>query len=200
MRCNKFTTAVLVATLVMLSVSYAYAEEFLARLNGFQELGALNAETGAIRSNATGTLHLKLDESARTATFTLTYSDVGTTEPGTGTVTQAHIHFGKVHATGGIMVFFCTNVGNSPGTQACPANSGTVTGTFTPDSVIAIGGQNVVAHDFDALVDALRSNTAYANIHTTKFTAGEIRGQIRKDNVVGNDNKNDNGDQGKDQK
>jgi len=40
---------------------------------------------------------------------------------------------------------------------------------------------------FDALVDALESNTAYANIHTTSgttpenaFPGGEIRGQIHR--------------------
>jgi hypothetical protein len=29
-------------------------------------------------------------------------------------------------------------------------------------------------------VDALNSNTAYANIHTTALPAGEIRGQVRR--------------------
>jgi hypothetical protein len=190
MRLDRLIEAVLVAALVAFSASYVSAEEFIARLNGFRELGGLNAETGAIRSNASGTLHLHLDKNANMATFTLTYTDVGTTAPGTGTVTQAHIHFGKVYGTGGILVFFCTNLGNGPaGTQACPANSGTITGTFTPASVRAIAGQNVVAGDFDALVDALRSNTAYANIHTTGFGAGEIRGQIRKDHGGGHDDK-----------
>jgi CHRD domain-containing protein len=182
MRRDKLMKAVLVATLVVFSASYAYAEEFVARLNGFQEIGPQNAETGAIRSNGSGTLLLDLDRKSGTATFTLTYSDVGTTSPKTGTVTQAHIHFGKRHVAGGIMVFFCTNLGNGPaGTPTCPPNSGTVSGTFTAASVVAIAGQNVTAGDFDALVDALTSNTAYANIHTTALPAGEIRGQIRSD-------------------
>ena len=182
MRRDKLMKAVLVATLVVFSASYAYAEEFVARLNGFQEIGPQNAETGAIRSNGSGTLLLNLDRKSGTATFTLTYSDVGTTSPKTGTVTQAHIHFGKRHVAGGIMVFFCTNLGNGPaGTPTCPPNSGTVSGTFTAASVVAIAGQNVTAGDFDALVDALTSNTAYANIHTTALPAGEIRGQIRSD-------------------
>lgn len=183
MRRDTLIKAVLVATLVGFSASYAYAEEFVAHLNGFQEVGAVGAgQTGAIRSNGTGTLHLSLDANAGSATFTLTYSDLGSPPtPPTRTVTQAHIHFGKRHVGGGILVFFCTNAGNGPaGTQACPLNSGTVTGTFTNASVVAIPGQNVTAGDFDALVDALRSNTAYANIHTTGFPSGEIRGQIRK--------------------
>ena len=41
--------------------------------------------------------------------------------------------------------------------------------------------QGMTAGVFDALTDALNSNTAYANVHTTNFPAGEIRGQIRKD-------------------
>jgi hypothetical protein len=38
----------------------------------------------------------------------------------------------------------------------------------------------VTAGDFDAVTDALNSNTAYANVHTAKFPAGEIRGQVRR--------------------
>jgi CHRD domain len=181
MRRIKLIEVILAAAVVAFLATSAHAEEFFARLSGFQELGAQNAETGAILSNATGTLNLTLDKNTGTATFTLTYSNVGTTPPLTGTVTQAHIHFGKVHSTGGVMVFFCSNLGNGPaGTQPCPLNTGTVTGTFTSASVVAIVKQNVVAGDFDALEDALTSNTAYANIHTTALPAGEIRGQVRK--------------------
>jgi hypothetical protein len=46
-------------------------------------------------------------------------------------------------------------LGNGPAgsaTPACPANSGTVTGTITSASVVAIATQNVKAGDFDALV------------------------------------------------
>ena len=59
-----------------------------------------------------------------------------------------------------------------------------MSGVWQAANVQAIAGQNVQAGDFDALVDALTSNTAYANIHTTSgttpdtgFPGGEIRGQ-----------------------
>ena len=160
------------ATIGMLSV--ANAQEFHARFSGVNEVGALNAETGAILSDGQGTVDLKLNKNASTLAYTLTYS--GLSAP----VTQAHIHFGKVHTPGGIFVFFCTNLGNGPaGTPACPSNGGTVTGTIGPAGVIAVPGQNIQAGDFDAVVDAITSDTAYANIHTTKFPAGEIRAQIR---------------------
>jgi len=54
-----------------------------------------------------------------------------------------------------------------------------VSGTITAGNVQAIASQNVNAGDFDALEDALTTNTAYANVHTSNFPAGEIRGQVR---------------------
>ena len=194
MRRETLFGTVLVVMLVGFSASYAYAEEFFARLDGFQEIGAQNNETGAVLSNGSGTLRLSLDKQAGTATFTLTFSEVGTTSPKTGTVSQAHIHFGKRHVAGGVMVFFCATppLATSPvaGTPVCPANSGTVTGTFTAASVVGPVAQNVNPGDFDALVDALESNTAYANIHTVPgFPAGEIRGQVRKGNGRNDDDK-----------
>jgi CHRD domain len=154
--------------------SLAYAQEFSARLNGFEEVGGLGAgETGAILSDGKGTLSLDADKNQ--ISYTLKYSGLSSA------VQQAHIHFGKLHVAGGIMVFFCTNLGNGPtGTPACPASGGSVSGTLTAASVVGPTAQNVAAGNFDAVIDALNSNTAYANIHTTKFPAGEIRGQVRR--------------------
>jgi hypothetical protein len=56
-----------------------------------------------------------------------------------------------------------------------------VTGTLTAANVLALAGQNVPAGDFDAVADALLSDTAYVNVHTTNFPAGEIRGQLSRD-------------------
>ena len=187
----KLFEAALTAAVVAFSASYTHAEEFSARLSGFQELGALNNQTGAVLSDGRGTLKLNLDEKVGRIDFTLTYSNVGTTPPQTGMVSVAHIHFGKSRDSGGVLVFFCTNgtfTGTGPTPQSCPKNSGTVTGMWTKENVQAILTQNVAAGDFDALVDALQSNTAYANIHTaplpgatnTAFPAGEIRGQIHR--------------------
>jgi hypothetical protein len=164
--------AVLAAATINMTCS-ANAEEFHAKLSGFQEVGALNAETGAIFSGGTGTLRVTLDKNLQSANYTLTYSDL------TSGVLQAHIHFGKEHVPGGIFAFLCTNLGNGPaGTPACP-QSGTVTGTLTPASILAVPGQNIVAGDFNILVQALESDTAYGNVHTNNFKAGEIRGQLR---------------------
>jgi CHRD domain len=175
MRCNILTVTLSTATFMLLS-THANAEHFSATYSGFEELGEINAETGAIFSpTGTGTLDLDLDRKAGTITFKLKYSGL------TSAITQAHIHFAKEHVAGGIMVFFCTNLGNGPvGTKLCPSPSGKVTGTITSASVLGIATQNVALGDFSALVAALVSNTAYANIHTVNFPAGEIRGQILK--------------------
>jgi hypothetical protein len=160
---------------VALSVSLGRAQDFSARLIGFEEIGGLGAgETGAILSNGKGTLSLDVEKNQ--ITYKLTYS--GLTD-----VQQAHIHFGKLHVAGGIMAWLCQSAAKpSPtaGTPTCPASGGTVTGTLTAASVIGPTAQNVTAGDFDAVTDALNSNTAYANIHTAKFPAGEIRGQVRR--------------------
>jgi len=161
--------ATLMAAPFMLFGAYANATEFSAKLVGFEEVPA------AIFSKGSGTLDLDLNRKARTITFKLTFS--GLSAP----VTQSHIHFGKRHAAGGVTVFFCTYLRNGPaGTQPCPAGGGTVTGTITGANVLAITAQAMPAGDFDALVTLLETHTAYANVHTTNFPAGEIRGQIRR--------------------
>jgi len=166
----------LAATLAMPVESAPGTQEFHAFLAGFNETGALNAETGAILSNGTGKLDLRLDLANQTITYTLTFQSLSSA------VTQSHIHFGKDHVPGGVMVFFCSNLATAPsGTQACPANGGTVTGTITGANVLALPGQNVTAGDFAAVADAILSDTAYVNVHTTNFPAGEIRGQLTRE-------------------
>jgi hypothetical protein len=175
-------TSSIVVTALALAVLSFQAEaddrnQFIAAFSGFQEVGALNAETGAIFSQGQGTLALKVDLGNRLINYQLTYSDLSSN------ILQSHIHFGKRHVPGGIMVFFCSNLGNGPaGTPVCPNPSGTVTGTITAASVVGPAAQGVTAGDFAAILAALQSDTAYGNIHTQKFPAGEIRGQIvRKD-------------------
>ena len=170
MRLMSLASAALTAAPLMLFGPTANAAEFSAKLVGFEETPA------AIFSNGSGKLDLNLNKSARTITFKLTYS--GLSAP----ATQAHIHFGKRHVSGGITVFFCTNLNNGPaGTQPCPANGGTVTGTIVGGNVLAIAAQGMPAGDFDALVTLLETKTAYANVHTTTFPTGEIRGQIQRE-------------------
>jgi hypothetical protein len=168
MRRTNLASATLSAACLMMGAP-AMAEEFSARLSGFQEVPA------AILSAGKGTLDLRLDRRAQSVTYQLTYSGLGSQ------VTQAHIHFGKVHVAGGIFVFLCTNLNNGPAnTPACPTAGGTVTGTLTAASVLAVSAHNIPAGDFNVILAALDSDTAYGNVHTIQFAAGEIRGQVRR--------------------
>jgi hypothetical protein len=79
---------------------------------------------------------------------------------------------------GGISVFLCTNLGNSPGTQACPPAPATITGTFTAANVIGPAAQGIDLGQLDELVAAIDSGMAYCNIHSSRWAAGEARGQL----------------------
>jgi hypothetical protein len=182
---NRYLIAVVsIAALFLVSYAPADAEDFSAKFSGFNEIGALTTPpgpTGAILSEGTGTLKLNLDRATKTLTYELTYSGLSSN------VIVAHIHFGKIHVAGNVMVFLCTNLPIPPPPvppaatpPPCPAGGGTVSGTIHAADVVAIPTQNIAAGDFDALQDALDSNTAYGNIHTVNFKAGEIRGEIRR--------------------
>ena len=89
-------------------------------------------------------------------------------------VTQAHIHLGAPTATGGIVVWLYPS---APPLQLIPGRTqGTLAeGTITEANFVgALEGE-----DFDVLLDHIRNNNAYVNVHTTQFPPGEIRGQIR---------------------
>jgi len=176
----------LAAVMVLLLSVPARAQEYSAKFSGFQEVGGLGSgETGAILSTGQATLKLTLDKTAQTLAYTLTYS-------GLTNVLQSHIHFGKEHVAGGVMVFFCSNLGNGPaGTPTCPDDAlgeVTVTGTVTAAGGVGPTAQNITVGDFAGVVAALASNTVYGNIHTQKFQAGEIRGQVHAEH---NDNDGD---------
>ena len=138
-----------------------------AELNGYNEMPLTLSTPG------NGSFHAAINRSEQTISYRLTYAD---TE---GTVQQAHIHFGREFVSGGVSAFLCTNLGNGPaGTQACPAAPATVTGEIGPADVIGPAGQGIAAGQFDELADAMRSAATYANVHTTLYPGGEIRGQI----------------------
>lgn len=137
------------------------------KLTGFEEDPQVFSTTG------NGQIRLHVDTKARTISYRLSYS--GTESP----VTQAHIHFGGRHQSGGISVFLCSNLGNGPiGTPACPPTGGTVSGTLDATSVIGPAAQGIAAGEFDELVAAIRGGVTYANVHTEVRAGGEIRGQI----------------------
>jgi hypothetical protein len=54
-------------------VNYSWAQEFSARLSGFNKISELNAETGSILSDGSGTVSLQLNEKTGSIAYTPTY-------------------------------------------------------------------------------------------------------------------------------
>jgi hypothetical protein len=93
---------------------------------------------------------------------------------------QAHIHLGQRAANGGVIAFLCGGGDKPP----CPQVAGTVEGVIDPTDVIGPANQGIEPGNFPELVRALLSGNTYANVHTTRFPGGEIRGQIRDDRDI----------------
>jgi len=100
-----------------------------------------------------------------------------TISPLTGSVLFAHVHFGARGTSGGVAAFLCGGGSKPP----CP-QSGTVTGTITAADVIGPAAQGIEPGAMAELIRAMRAGETYANVHSSKFPAGEIRAQINDKN------------------
>jgi CHRD domain-containing protein len=170
MRRLPIKAILLLTTLATLGLgSYAMAggdeSEFRARLSGYQETPL------SLSSPGFGSLRLDIDRGAQAIRFRLKY---GGTPTAAG---AAHIHLGARATTGGVAAFLCGGGGKPP----CPPAGGTVTGTITPADVIGPASQGIDPGEFGELIRAIRAGATYANVHTTQYPGGEIRGQIQKD-------------------
>ena len=137
-----------------------------ARLSGLQE-------TPAVSTTASGEFRGRINNSETELAYEIEFSGLE------GTITQSHIHFGQKSVAGGIMIWLC-GTGTNPGpggTPVCP-QSGKVTGTITAANVIGPSGQGIAAGEFAEALRAIRRGVAYANVHSSKYPGGEIRGQI----------------------
>ncbi len=137
------------------------------KLTGYQENPALST-TGH------GKFRMTIDRKAQEIRYVLTYG--GLESP----ATQSHIHFEKKTNNGNIVVFLCSNLGNGPpGTQACPANGGTISGTIRPADVGAgAASQGIAAGEFDEFLQAIKVGATYVNVHSVDRPGGEIRAQL----------------------
>jgi hypothetical protein len=144
-----------------------------AFLSGFDE-------NPSISTTGNGTLELRIDESERTIEFELRYGDLEGVAPfvADGVVIASHIHLSRPGVNGGVAAFLC----GGGGRPACPTPAGVVTGEIVPSDVIGPAVQGIDAGEqtaFDELVAAIRAGYTYVNVHTTRWTGGEIRGQIK---------------------
>jgi hypothetical protein len=158
-----------VAVVATASVALANGDggknSFKAVLNGYNEV----IGPGSISTTGRGIFRASIDEDSQTISYTLTYAELE------NTATQAHVHFAQRHVGGGVIYFLCGGGGKPP----CPSPGGTVTGVVTPADIIGPAGQGIEAGSFAEAVRAMRAGATYANVHSMRWGAGEIRGQLR---------------------
>ena len=140
-------------------------------------------EVPALSSPASGSFTATLDEEAQTLTYELSYQNLEAAP------LQAHIHVGQKGVNGGISVFLCGNAPTvppapTPQPPACPAAPATITGTLSAADIVGPVAQGIATstattNEFAELVSVIKSGVTYANVHTSKFPGGEIRGQVK---------------------
>ena len=159
-------TALVVLPLLLVASGLAVTRgkdggSFAARLNGYQEVPSIST-TGR------GTFAVRVSFEEDTIRYRLSYAALEG-----GNVLAAHIHFAERHVNGAVVAFLC----GGGGKPACPPR-GTVSGTITAADIVAVPAQGIAAGEIDEVIHAMRRGATYANVHTTTFPGGEIRGQI----------------------
>lgn len=163
------TTAAIIGICTAMAFGDAEASNLRAKLIGFNEVPSISTQ-------ASGQFRATINQADTELAYDLEFS--GLSAP----VTQSHVHLGQVGVSGGVMFFLC-GTATSPGpagTPTCPP-SGKVSGVVTAANVIGPAGQGISAGQFADVLRAIRAGFSYANVHSTKFPAGEIRGQIKTD-------------------
>jgi len=155
-------SVVLLAGVSAYSVAGAESRNFRASLHGYEE----NPDISTV---AHGSFVAQLSVDGDSIHYVLSYSGFETA------VTAAHVHFGKPGVNGGVSFFLCSG----PSAPACPQGGGTVEGDVDADDVVGPNAQGIAPGEFDEIVAAMKAGHAYANVHSSTFPGGEIRGQLR---------------------
>jgi hypothetical protein len=156
--------AAVMASLLAAPMANSQTERFSASLAGKNEVPPINTA-------GSGVFRMEIVDG--NITFSLSFSDLGSA------LSVAHLHFAPTKVGGGVMIFLC----GGGGQPDCPAvTSGTITGTITAANVTGPTTQGIDVGDLDSALEVVRAGGSYANMHTTNFAGGEIRGQVRPKN------------------
>lgn len=158
----------LAAAMLPVAVCADGPKEFKTFLSGFQEVPALS-------TSGRGGFRARIGNDSTTIQYQLRYDGLE------GSVTQAHIHLGQRGVNGGVAVWLCSNLPSPPtpaGVQACPDPPAMIEGVVTAADVVGPSGQGLSAGEFEELLTAIRVGRTYANVHSTLFPGGEVRGQL----------------------
>jgi hypothetical protein len=170
------------------------------RANNSEDQGTLRASAKLSTFNevlpkgtgASGIFRARLSADGTTLNWTFSWTGL------TGPPLFAHIHFAQPGVNGNIMTFLCGGPNGNPDIPAkpsCPQTTeASISGSTTAADIIALNSgttdQGVDLHDFATFLNAIRTGNTYANLHTTRFPGGEIRGQlsVRRSNPDDDDN------------
>ena len=162
--------AAVIAVLALTVVATSADEGSLslrAKLTGFQESPPkLSPSTGSFEATVLGS----------TLSYKLTYSKLSSP------AVMAHLHFAQPAVNGGIFLWLCgsATAPGPAGTPTCPPDGGTVSRSgITAADIQAVSTQNLSAGDFAGALTIIKNGEAYANVHTTLYPAGEIRGFVK---------------------
>ena len=142
------------------------SKQFFAVLNGHNE-------TPAIHTNGTGKLTLTVNNDGTQLSFELTYANLSSPAQ------MAHVHFGAAERGRRRLVLLLRRRRQArvPGRQhldACDGHRHRCSRRRPGRSP----AQGLPAGDLNAILSEIKAGFAYANVHTTNFGGGEIRGQL----------------------
>ncbi|WP_077213070.1 CHRD domain-containing protein [Bacillus dakarensis] len=130
---------------------------FFARLSGSQEVPAVS-------TNAFGLAKFKVSSNDKRMGFRLVLNQLNN-------FTEAHIHLGERGENGPVVAFLFGPI--HPGISV---TRGMVDGIITAEDLVG----PLEGKSFETLVDLMREEKAYVNVHTVQNPEGEIRGQVER--------------------
>ena len=143
-------------------------------------------EVPSVSSVARGRFKATIDRANQTISYELSYEGLEAAP------TQAHIHVGQRRVNGGISRVpvrqpadrAAGRVPAAAGLPACPGNNYRRADRREhrrPRTDKASHRRLNGVNEFDELVEMILDGLSYANVHSAKFPAGEVRGQLRTD-------------------
>ncbi|MCD5325415.1 MULTISPECIES: CHRD domain-containing protein [Pontibacillus] len=135
---------------------------FKARLKGKNEVPPVETHASGIAKFASNKHDTKIK-------FVLKIEDIEN-------FVQAHIHFGNREQNGPVVAFlFGADLETLPNQNGISTQKGVVTGILKDEDIVK---NDVGIHSIADLLDCMKKELTYVNVHTEQNLSGEIRGQI----------------------
>lgn len=128
-------------------------------------------EVHLVESRATGQVKFQVSKDGQSVSYKLIVANIQN-------VTMAHIHLAPAGSNGPVAVWLYPS---TPPMQLIPGRTDGILaqGTFTKEDFNFTPTAPLNGEEMSSLVELLQAGTAYVNVHTTAYPAGEIRGQIK---------------------